>query len=95
MAATRLQRHRLGPDTARADDLHPLVIAFLRGLPILVRNDHAAATDKARGNLLGYRLPLRIQALGEQVQLPLHQRLDTPGQRAPLQAAAPRSDAQD
>jgi len=63
------QRHMLGPDTARADDLHsfqvyPLVVALRRGVLLHPR---AAAADKARCILLGHRLPLRIQAIGNQI----------------------------
>jgi len=85
-----LQRYMLGPDTARADDrqarqVHPLVVA-LRRRGVLLHNHRAAAADDARRILLGHRLPLRIQAIGDQIQLPPQQRLDALGQRRPLGA---------
>jgi hypothetical protein len=85
-----LQRHMLGPHATRADDVHPcqvhpLVVA-LRRRGVLPHNHRAAAADNARRNLLGHRLPLRIQAVGDQIQLPPQQRLDALGQRRPLGA---------
>ena len=70
----RLQCHVFGPHAARADDLqarqvHPLVVARLRR-GVLRHRRRAAAADDARRILLGHRLPLRIQAIGDRIQLP-------------------------
>ncbi len=87
----RRQRDMLGPDATRSNDLHPcqvhpLVVALRRRGIILRSNHRAAATDNAGRILLGHRLPLGIQAIGEQIQLAPQQRLDALGQRRPLRS---------
>lgn len=83
------QRHVLGPDTARANDLqrcqvHPLVVGTRRDRLLLLLHRLSPAADDACRVLLGHRLPAGIQALDDEVKLSLHQRLDALGQRPPL-----------
>jgi hypothetical protein len=61
-----------------------LVIRPIRlGLRLGIRN-LAPLPDDTRRLLLCHRIPLRIQLIGDPVQLPMQQRFDPLGQRPPL-----------
>ncbi len=85
----RRKRDMLGPDAAWADDFHaleshPLVVAP-RGLPA-GRGRRPATADDACRTLLGQCLPGRVQAIGDEIELPAQPGLDALGQGSPLLA---------